>query len=312
MNEPLESHTPLWDKIKRLIQKNRLPQAFLFIAYRHDDSTAFTNRLLALLLCQGEMPPCGQCRVCRLQMQGVHPDVHFIRQETPGSAIKIDQVRTLQATLYQTPQLGTRRLVVIDPAEKLNISAANALLKILEEPPPHTLFLLIAEHTGSMPATILSRCQKYVVPTPVFSKDSGYIEFLTTHATDEGSKRSQLASEAMSIIMTLCAICEESESPITVASRWSSYAFEDLLWLLYLITAEVIHYQLMEMSHAPSKNQHLWMLSRLLHPIQLFQQLDQINALMKKLDHNINMNQTLMLENLLICYAPQGIHYDKR
>ncbi len=295
MFDLIDAHTPLWVKINQLVQKNRVPQSFLFIGPRHARILQFVNRLVAMLICEAGSPPCGKCRACHLLKQGIHPDINYIRPEGASGAIRVDQIRELQQNSYQTPQRGTRRFIVIEPADKMNISAANALLKILEEPPSHTGFILIAEQISSIPATILSRCQKYSFDIP--SNQS--IDYLTIgEHYPEDSSRGILFQKRATIVMELCEIIEQKTSLCTIAARWLDYAFDDLLWLLYLVTAQAIRYQLMrEKGIEPISH-----FAHLLSPVILLNQLEQINVLTRKINHNINMNQTLVLENLLLGY----------
>lgn len=299
MIELLEAHIPLWERFQQLRLNDRVPQALLFVGPRHAGILPFVNRLIATLMCQRETSPCEECSACHLLIHGIHPDINYINPEKPGSAIKIEQVRELQQTIYQTPQQGARRFIVIDPADKMNSSAANALLKILEEPPSHTVFMLIAEQINSMPPTILSRCQKYIFSAS--TTDFGDYLAIGQFYPPESS-RAELIKQSDVVVDALCNLIEGKLSPCTIANQWSSYVFDDLLWLLYLITAQVIHYQLMASKIVLPGNEKLISFARLTQLTNLFGQLDQINFIMGKINRNINMNQTLVLENLLLGY----------
>ena len=290
-------HAALWERMQpMLISKHRLPHAFLFVGPRHAAMFTFATRLIAILLCQNESRPCGLCRECHLLELGTHPDITYIRQEAAGSAIKIEQIRELQQQVYQTPQRGSHRFIVIDPADKMNVFAANALLKILEEPPGHTIFILIAEQVSSIPATILSRCQKYSVASPASSDAREAIDYLTLGAFyKEGSSREQLVKQSDAMMTSLCDVIAEKMSLCTLAAQWSTLIFEDVLWLLYLVTAQAIHDQLNQGEQRLSLFQSLPIL-------KLFKQLDRIIAIMRKINHNIHFNQTLVLEDLLLGY----------
>lgn len=295
MLEYIEGHVPLWDKINQLIQQKHLPHSLLFIGPRHTKILPFVNRLICILICENETPPCGHCRACHLLTQGIHPDINYIRQEGTSTAIKVEQIRELQHDIYQTPQLGQRRFIVIEPADKMNISAANALLKILEEPPSHTVFILIAEQLSSIPATILSRCQKYSMDT-FNNQPNDYLAIGECYSPD--SSRAILFQQRTTILMELCEVIEQKMSLCTLAARWSNYILDDLLWLLYLLTAQAIHHQLVE---APLPEPFA-SFARLTTPVVLLNQLEQINAIARKINHNININQTLVVENLLLGY----------
>ena len=297
----LTPHTSLWNRIQVVLDKKRLPHALLFIGPRHASILQFTHRLMAMILCEGVEKPCGHCQSCHLLVQGTHPDIHYVRQDTPNGPLKIEQVRALQQDVYQTPQRGARRFIVFDPADKLNNSAANALLKILEEPPSHTLFILIAEHVSSLPSTIMSRCQQYTFPLADYCKPGESLDYLMMDQFySEDAKRMVLFTQRLSIISSLCELVEEKISPCAVAAQWSSYVLDDILWFLCLLVAQAIRFQLVGGDATQPWIDKLMYFARLVKPVRLFKQMDQINTLMKKTHRNITLNQTLAIEALLL------------
>jgi len=104
-----------------------------------------------------ELEPCGRCRPCRKIQSGTHPDVLHLKPS--GVAIRIPQVRELAETLAMKPFEARRRVVIVHGAQTLNPHAGNALLKLLEEPPDRTMFILTAPQTVDVMPTIGSRCQ---------------------------------------------------------------------------------------------------------------------------------------------------------
>lgn len=101
----------------------------------------------------------------RLIDQFAHPDMRILRRayDEKGKKffrnIRVDEVRALKNFLHTTPSMGPQRIVIVDAADDMNIASANALLKVLEEPPAHTCFLLISHAPGLIPITIRSRCR---------------------------------------------------------------------------------------------------------------------------------------------------------
>src|SRR5574338_565291 len=125
--------------------------------------------------------PGGQCVGCRLREAENHPDLLRVVPEAEGAAdedeggeaakgkstqIRIDQVRELQPALTVTAHRGGRRVVIVDPAEAMNVFTANALLKLLEEPPAGVVFLLVSAQPQRLLPTLRSRCQRWDFPLP--------------------------------------------------------------------------------------------------------------------------------------------------
>jgi DNA polymerase-3 subunit delta' len=155
--------------------------------------SAFAEAFAQSLLCeapQADGHACGQCQACGWFVQYSHPDYRRVRPEildgddadtddgeggetkkakstkAPSKEIKIDQIRALADFMNVSTHRAGMRVVVLYPAEALNTPAANSLLKTLEEPPPHTMFLLVSNGLDRLLPTILSRCRKFALPMP--------------------------------------------------------------------------------------------------------------------------------------------------
>jgi DNA polymerase-3 subunit delta' len=124
--------------------------------------------LAQLLLCteRGSAGPCRRCNACLGVAAGRHPDFIPVTLIEEAKQIKVEQARELSADLALASHQGGYKVALIDPADALNWNAANALLKTLEEPPPHTVLMLVAQQPSRLPATILSRCQRLRVRAP--------------------------------------------------------------------------------------------------------------------------------------------------
>jgi len=155
----------------------------------------FALNIAKFRLCENPSPigeACGKCLSCGWFEQGGHPDFYQIAPEAssnlsgkaavatgkdefasnikskkkPNQQISIAQIRALSDFVYMTGHQRGQRIVLICPAETMNAAAANALLKKLEEPPLHVLFILVAHRPQHLPATIRSRCQLINMPIP--------------------------------------------------------------------------------------------------------------------------------------------------
>lgn len=160
-------HREAWQRLGRRRERDAVPHALLLAGPAGLGKRDFAHRLERLLLCaepvDGEA--CGQCRACRLLEAGTHPDHVAIGLEPARSGklrkeIVVEQVRGLSARLAMASQFGGRQVATVDPADAMNPSAANALLKTLEEPTPASVILLVADAPWRLPATIRSRCQR--------------------------------------------------------------------------------------------------------------------------------------------------------
>jgi len=147
---------------RTLASRGRLPHALLLAGRVGLGKLVFARRLARALLCEkrtDEGDACGCCRGCRLFRAGSHPDFSAVRPAEDGKAIKIDQIRDLRDFLGLTAQYGGYKIALLEPADRLNLSAANSLLKTLEEPPGNGLLLLVTAQPARLPATVRSRCQ---------------------------------------------------------------------------------------------------------------------------------------------------------
>jgi len=158
---------------------------------------ALAERLMALLLCQRPLAEnaCGTCKSCMLLAAGTHPDNYVLEPEEADKAIKVDQVRDLVSFVVQTAQLGGRKVVLIEPVESMNINAANALLKSLEEPSGNTVLLLVSHQPSRLLPTIKSRCVQQACPLPGREQSLAWLaEALPALSQDERDELLTLAA----------------------------------------------------------------------------------------------------------------------
>lgn len=146
--------------LRRLIEKDRLPHAMLFSGIDGCGRQTCAKATAMVINCMAAAgsSACGQCRSCRKMEAGVHPDLVVVKPSTV--LIKIDQIRALYKEVRHAPLEGQFRVIVINDAQTMNSEAANALLKLLEEPPRGTIFILTATEANDLLPTIVSRCQK--------------------------------------------------------------------------------------------------------------------------------------------------------
>lgn len=179
-----------WSRLQALRQ--RLPHGLLFKGAKGIGKFELAMTFAKSLLCQTpdeQHFACGQCPSCHWFEQGAHPDFRLLQSELesldgeetesgkkPSKQISVDQVRGLADFVGMSAHQGAKRVVIIHPAETMNINAANALLKSLEEPPKDLLFILVSHKPQQLLATILSRCLSFALTAP---DAEGAIQWLT-------------------------------------------------------------------------------------------------------------------------------------
>src|SRR6185312_7049808 len=156
-------------RAREALARGRLGHAVLIHAAAGLGGEVLAQRLTMLVLCDAKADrPCGQCASCQLFAAHTHPDFHWIEIDRAEKAtqIKVEQIRALANTLSLKSYRGGYKVAVIAEADALNVNAANALLKTLEEPAPATLLILCASRPSRLPPTIVSRCHKLSVGVP--------------------------------------------------------------------------------------------------------------------------------------------------
>lgn len=156
------------DALKSSLQSalhRRFPQAVLLSGPDGSGKSDWANTIAAALLCTGSGErPCTVCSSCRKMAHQTHPD--FIVIDEGDSEIKVDTARRIREEAAILPNDGDRKVFWIAHADRMNSSAQNALLKVLEEPPRYVFFLLTACQPGALLQTIRSRCTLYQLEPP--------------------------------------------------------------------------------------------------------------------------------------------------
>lgn len=175
-----------------LARRERFAHAWLIHGLPGTGKTHFARAAAASLLCEQPVQglACGQCQACQWVRGGNHPDLRLLRPEAvaleedgatgqegdtaseaaarknPSREIRVEQLRQLQHWFNTATHRGGWRVAVLYPADALNLISANALLKVLEEPPAHTVFLLVADAPDRLLPTLVSRCRRLPLPAP--------------------------------------------------------------------------------------------------------------------------------------------------
>ena len=231
-------HQEPWQRLCRARKSGRLAHAILLAGPSGLGKAAFARRLAYSLVCiePGDSgDACGRCSACRQAAAGSHPDLQVVMPEETKKHIRIDAIRGLTENSELSGQESGHRVFDIEPADAMNRSAANALLKTLEEPSSRTLLILVSSHPDRLAATIRSRCQTLNFRIPAHTEVRSWLAAQTggSEPLDEllavsggAPLRALLAREqdwlgqSRRLIAELLDLKNRKVNPITIVEEW--------------------------------------------------------------------------------------------
>ncbi len=248
-----------WRRLADYHAAGRVPHALLLTGPAGLGKVELARGFLNRLLCRDtENAPCGQCDACAQWQAGSHPDFHEVTLEEDDKGklrkqIVVDQVRALSAEMSLTARQGGWKVALIQPADAMNVNAANSLLKTLEEPPPQSLLLLVSSRPANLPATIRSRCQQLAVPRPSMEASLGWLRA-------EGVRQPELAlayargvplrAKALTdgdflrqrgeLLQRVAAVQDRGASAVTVAGEFEAHDLAAVIEFLDAVTEDLV------------------------------------------------------------------------
>ena len=248
------------ETLAAFVNGGRFPHALLLEGPEGSGRCTFAREIAAALFCRGEHKPCGSCNQCRKVLEQNHPDVEYYGGDGSRRSFHIDAIRQLRQNAWLLPGEAPCRVCVLCGAENMTDQAQNALLKILEEPPEHTVFILTAENRAMLLPTILSRVQTIrlepLTPAEILpvlrercpDQPGEKLEWAAETADTIGQALALLADESLQKHAQLAQrmlelLCNGSEYDLLTAVEPVSRKREDLLevctQLRQLLTAEL-------------------------------------------------------------------------
>jgi DNA polymerase III subunit delta' len=172
MWQGIHGHDAVVEHFRRSLAADRLASTYLFVGPEGVGKRAFALQLAKSVLCEtanpADLAPCNRCQACILCDAGTHPDLHIVKRLPDTRSFKIEQLigkddrRNKEGFCHDfalRPKMGQRRVGIIDDADWFTPESANTLLKLLEEPPPGSLLILVGTSRSRQLPTILSRSQ---------------------------------------------------------------------------------------------------------------------------------------------------------
>jgi DNA polymerase-3 subunit delta' len=327
MNSVLPWHNSLWQQILRRHQQDSLPHALLLCGPQGMGKALFAQALTETLLCenlqeQGQI--CGRCKSCTLQHAGTHPDFLQVQPAEAGKQIAIDQIRNLIQFYALTTQYGRYKIVILNPAEAMNRNSANSLLKLLEEPPPKTLIMLISNQPMRLLATIRSRCQRIDFSRPDRKLTETWLRQQLKNSASASlllnlSAQAPLAAlalvetEAMAkrqvLFENLATLPTGKSDPISIANGWSKWDVKQVLEWMFSWTIDIIRYAITGQIQFFVNYDHQKVLQRLARQFNvhaLFFILNLQKEAYQLISGKANINPQGLLESIAITWVELG------
>lgn len=264
----------------------RMPHAMILAGNarqkKHEAATLLAHRLL----CQqptSKGSACGVCKACQLVQAQSHPDLMKVVPEEEGQIIGVDAIRDVVTFVNETPQQGGYRVIWIEPAHALNINAANALLKTLEEPSEHVLFLLLTDQHLRLPATIRSRCQM-----------SSYHDVNQSVELDDTAK---------SLLNGIFLLGQKKMDPLQLAAQCQEHQPIRLFEVLLSLLRDMLRIATTREAHTVLLKEYVQQSTEManrLSVMHLCQLIETIQTTYGKLSRSMNLNKQLLLEDIFI------------
>lgn len=317
-------HAAVAEHLRGAWRAGRLPHSLMLQGADGLGKGHFAAWLAAAVLCEtsqaASLAYCGKCASCKLLAAGSHPDLLWIMPEEDKQQISVDQIRATSERLSKTSFRLGYKIAIVDPAHQMTPSAANSLLKTLEEPTPESLLILVTSRPSALMPTVRSRCQKITISRPSTEDSLRWLQEETGKPVQPGLLEFAGGAPLRALEFAddrFAAIDAEMQRGVTqllsgqsdvtqVASEWAKEALiERLTWLdLWLMsaargalvgnlagTAEQVTF--------PARSAHLPSLSRALNITGLYSMIDRARLLKAQLARTA-LQRELAVESWLV------------
>ena len=320
-----------WQQLGSAINSGKLHHALLLTGPAGIGLRQFANLLAARLLCHqpGEYM-CGECRSCILFKAGNHPDLILLEPEEAGKQLKVELVRELVEFMHHTSQYGRKKLAIIDPADAMNRSSANSLLKTLEEPPADTLIILLSHQPSRLPVTVRSRCQRINFPPSYTEQTMTWLEQNVGARQLDAGELLEIAHGAplkavemlehdplgkrAGLLQDLVGIRRGDADVVKIAERWLALGSDEVLRWLLLIVHQLTRLKLGPAGHLSGDPAAIPYFQALTNELDLKQLVSYYDETLKHYQASTgpyNLNQQGILEDLIIYWQSLDRHFEE-
>lgn len=314
-------HSAQWDALAARRHAAALPHALLLSGPEGLGKEQFARAFSQALLCAApgaDGLACQRCPACVMFNAGTHPDYQRIAPKEEGKAIGIDQVRELIAWIALKSHAAGYKIALVTPAGRMTMEAANALLKTLEEPPAHSLLMLLTDRPALLPATVRSRCQRMTFAAPGHDVAAAWLRRqLGDDAQSAGPllalaggaplralryAREGVLDQRTRLFDDMLRLARGEADPVALAADWDDFDLRQIVHMLSNWVADMVRLQ--TAAQAPLANPDLRTglaaFAGACPGKRLYAYLDQLSETARLLDKPLNAR--LLLEDLLIAW----------
>ena len=308
-----------WAQCRKRMLSNTLPHALLLSGPAGLGKRDFARWFAQLLICERSSDTaCGHCGGCRVFNAGCHPDYLETTTDEETRQLKIDQIRGLNHFMQLSRSRGRYKVALIANPDAMNRFAANSLLKILEEPPPFSLIVLVSENRTLLPPTIVSRCQHIAFKPPARDIAAAWLRRELPHADAQellrlalGAPlralelgRSDMLAARRAVFQHLCLVVDGRAEPLAAVGHWVQRDVDALLGWMLAWLAELAKLRASSASstqNRPHVDPGLRALSERIDSQCLFSLYDQLLGHRRR--QQTALNQQLVLEDIILAWA---------
>ena len=312
---------PAWlNKYTDSLSKEKLHHAYLFYGRGGLGKRNLLTVIGEAILCENsKLVSCGKCKTCKLIISGNHPDLHTVQIQEGKKNLSISQIISLREKIYESSFLGQNKVISIPNIECMSRDASDAILKILEEPPKDTFFVMSTNFIHQIPSTIRSRSIEVEITTPTFNEcyewlSKSYSENINL-AIELSNNRPFIARDLLdldlldlrsSFIKDISGIIKSGKHIVSISEQWSKELETlplKLEWMSYILIDAIKHESVTEFAEVLSDSENITrFLGEKSDIFNLHELLKQTNEIWNLLCSDSNLRKEYQLQSLFVAW----------
>ena len=315
---------PTWlAKYIASLSKENLHHAYLFYGREGLGKKDLLTHVSNTILCEStNLVSCGTCKNCKLILSNTHPDLHVILREEGKKNISISQIINLREKIYESAFLGSNKIISIPNIESMSRDASDAILKILEEPPKDTFFIMSSNFIHQIPSTIRSRSIEIEVTVPSFNECHEWLSESYSENIDLGielsDNRPLVAKYLMDLnilelrstfIKDISGIIKSGKHIVNISEQWCKELETlplKLEWMSYILIDAIKHESANEHAEVLSDSENITRyLGENSDIFNLHELLNKTNEIWNLFSGDTNLRKEYQLQSLFVAWEKE-------